>query len=115
MSHDIDAVIASLSHQFHAAADPERATAMAAYMRDQFLYFGVPAPLHRQIARAVRPLVVRPTEPQLVELVTKLWTLPPREFQYYALDEIQRHTKKCSAEFLVTIESLITTRSCEAK
>jgi len=34
-----------LGDAFNAAADPGRALAMATYMRDQFLFFGIPTPL----------------------------------------------------------------------
>ena len=111
MSTDVDVILDSLQREFVANADPHRAASMVAYMRDQFPYFGLPAPRLRLISRTVRPLLAHPTQTQLTELVTRLWAMPEREFQYYALDEIQRHTQICRIDFLETLETLIVTKS----
>jgi len=45
-----------LGDAFSAAADPDRARAMAAYMRDQFEFFGIPTPLHDAVTALVKGL-----------------------------------------------------------
>jgi len=44
-------LLAELGSAFEAHRDAERARGMASYMRDQFPYYGIPAPEQRAIAR----------------------------------------------------------------
>ncbi len=90
------------------AADAQRAVAMAAYMRDQFPFLGIPSPQVRQIMREA-PLP-KPTEAQLRETVLQLWELPQREFQYVACVHLRRHVKVCGPGFLDVARHLIVTK-----
>ncbi len=90
------------------AADAQRAVAMAAYMRDQFPFLGIPSPQVRQIMREA-PLP-KPTEAQLRETVLQLWELPEREFQYVACVHLRRHVKVCGPGFLDVARHLIVTK-----
>jgi 3-methyladenine DNA glycosylase AlkD len=81
---------------------------MAAYMRDQFPFLGIPSPQLRQIMREA-PLP-KPTEAQLREVVLELWELPEREFQYAACVHLRRHVKVCGPGFVDVTRHLIVTK-----
>jgi len=72
-------------------ADAEKAAAMSAYMRGQFIYLGVATPSHRA---AVAPLIraFHPESPvQLRAAVDALWKKRDREYQYVGLGLLARH------------------------
>lgn len=92
-----------------AAADPQRAPAMRAYMRDQFPFLGVPSPRLREVIRQAK--LPRPTEPQLAAIVLELWALPEREFQYVACAHLRRHVKVCGPGFIAVARELVVTKS----
>ncbi|MBV8959993.1 MAG: DNA alkylation repair protein, partial [Actinobacteria bacterium] len=71
---------------FEERRDPTRAAAMAAYMRDQFPYYGLPAPSQRAAAKEALVGLGQPTEGDLVQLATTCWARPQREWQYAACD-----------------------------
>lgn len=90
MSADI---LQQIQTALHALANPERASAMRAYMRDQFDFLGVPTPERRAALRTLfRQLKASPE--QLIVLANKLWELPQREYQYAALDMLGMHSKE---------------------
>lgn len=64
-------------------ANPGRAPAMRAYMRDQFEFLGIPTPARRA---AIRPLAKQARGSDLIVLARACWLLPEREYQYAALD-----------------------------
>jgi 3-methyladenine DNA glycosylase AlkD len=104
-------VLDRLTPAYQRAADPARAVAMRAYMRDQFPFLGIPAPRQRQLGREVLAGLASPAEADLREVCTACWHLPEREYQYFACDWLRRHAGICSAGFLATARQLITTRS----
>ncbi|HEX6871271.1 MAG TPA: DNA alkylation repair protein [Micromonosporaceae bacterium] len=104
-------VAARLSEVFPAAADPVRAVAMRSYMRDQFPFLGIAAPLVRQLSRQVLAGLPGPTEADLAAVALGCWRLPEREYQYFACAWLRRHIAVCGPGFLPTVEQLIVTRS----
>lgn len=96
---------------FEAAGDPARAAGMAAYMRDQFPFLGIPSPRQKQLARSVLAGLPRPTEADLVATASLCWALPEREYQYFACDLLRRHARPLSPAFLGVVRSLVSTKS----
>lgn len=78
-----------------ANTNSEHASAMRAYMRDQFDFLGIKTPLRRQLlAQVVKPMgksKFRATE--VLQLADLLWELPQREYQYFAIDLLAQHKK----------------------
>lgn len=72
---------------------------MRAYLRDQFLFLGLPAPVRRA---AVRDLILRhPREAEaLIETAAALWDQPERELRYTAIDLLRHHHKALDASHL---------------
>jgi 3-methyladenine DNA glycosylase AlkD len=96
---------------YGAARDPAAAEPMRAYMRDQFPFLGIRKAARRALFREVLAGLPRPDEEDLRAVALGCWELPEREYQYFACDLLRRDTKACSAEFLPTVATLVTTKS----
>ncbi|GAA2668608.1 DNA alkylation repair protein [Actinoplanes palleronii] len=96
---------------FEAGHDPVRAPAMAAYMRDQFPFLGLPAPARRSRARTALAGLPAPTEPELADVARRCWARDEREFQQFACDYLTAHLDVPGPAFLGVLEELITSRS----
>jgi 3-methyladenine DNA glycosylase AlkD len=107
-----DDLLARLERAFVAARDPERAASMAAYMRGQFTYFGIPMPAHRAITRQVLAGLPPPAgDADLAAVALACWERPEREYQYFGADYLRRHTRRASPGLVATLEHLVTHRS----
>ena len=102
------AYVDDLTARLASYADAERAVSMRAYMRDQFGFFGIPAPLRRQITRSVHvdwqyPLLA-------AEL---LFQREHRECHYVACDLLAtpRTLRSLTITDVPSIVRLITTKS----
>lgn len=101
----------ALQVAFRDAADPARAAAMAAYMRHQFAFLGLPAPEQRRLSAPVIRAVPAPAEADVVAFTRRCWAADEREYQYAGCDYAIRHVGRCSAAFLDHARLLITTKS----
>lgn len=97
--------------RMQAARDPVRAVGMRAYMRDQFDYFGLPAPALRALERAALAGLPAPGDDDLRAVALACWERPEREFQYVACDYLRIHLAVPGPAFLDVIRTLITTKS----
>lgn len=95
---------------YRGAADPVRAAAMAAYMKDRFAFFGIPTPQRRAIDRTVRPRSLL-TYDELAATARGAWAVPEREPQYFACDELRRHERVLPPSSIELLEGLIATKS----
>jgi 3-methyladenine DNA glycosylase AlkD len=83
-------VVALAQDALRPLADPDRAAPMAAYLRDQFPFLGIPTPQRAAALRAAWAGIGAPSEGELTEGALALWALPEREFQYAACDLLTR-------------------------
>ncbi|MEV6580126.1 DNA alkylation repair protein [Streptomyces sp. NPDC051582] len=104
-----DTLVERLTAAYGAAADPERAAAMAAYMKDVAPFLGLRTPLRRELSKAVTEGTATPREADVAALVLRCWALPEREYQYFAVDYLRRHVGVCSPGFLPVLRRLIVT------
>ena len=82
-----------LSRALTAAADPAAAGPMAAYMRDRFVFLGLPKPARVAATRdLVRALPVEDAA-WLHALAEALWGMRGREHVYVAVDALDRHRR----------------------
>lgn len=84
MSHE--GAVQELSEAFNRIADADIARAMAAYMKNNFEFFGIKKPARESVTK--RWIQERKNLPfvDLNEIVRILWSQPQREFQYVAID-----------------------------
>ena len=103
--------VLSLKALFEQNADPAKAGPMKKYMRDQYEYLGIKS---QQVTSLLRGHIKEHGLPPLdkVDIILReLWSLPQREFQYAAMNLMERLEKKVNEDFIITIEYLITTKS----
>lgn len=103
--------IDALVNSYRARRDPVRAAQMAAYMRDQFSFFGIATPERRRLDREVTSGWPLPSEQDMVTTAQQCWARPERELQYFACGYLSRHVKRASPAFLDETRRLITTKS----
>ncbi|MEV7196029.1 DNA alkylation repair protein [Streptomyces sp. NPDC093510] len=106
-----DTVLERLVPAYRAAADPERAAQMRAYMKDVAPFLGLTSPVRRDLSRAVLAGTPRPDENDCAAIALRCWELPEREYAYFAVDYLRRHVKRCSSGFLPVARHLVTTHS----
>ena len=104
-------LLSRLEAGFAARRDPERAAAMAAYMRDQFEYFGLPAPAVRAVERAAFAGLARPSADDLRAVALAGWDREEREFHYAVCDYLRKHVAAAGPDFVPVLRTLITTKS----
>ena len=99
-------VEAFTSHQ-----DPSRAEGMSAYMKNHFPFLGISSPLRRQLAQRALSGLPRPEASDLADLARSLWERPEREYQYAAIDQLRKATKRLPDGFLTELRWMIVTKS----
>lgn len=106
------AFAAQLREAVAAHADPQRAQAMAAYMKGHFVFFGVPMPARRA---AVKPLLAalgrRPDPDWLLAVAEALWACEARECQYVAADLLVKFASRLEARHEPRLAQLVQTRA----
>jgi len=107
----VDSLADALGGEFASYADPVRAAGARAYMRDQFPFYGIPAPQQRSIARTVTQGLDPPTQSELVGVAQLCWDRDERAWQYFACWYLRRHVPGRPPSLLASVGSLITTKS----
>ncbi len=96
---------------FREHGHPEIAQGQMAYMRHQFEYFGLKAPVWLALTKDIHRHAGIPEGEDLKALVWLCLADDHRELHYFALETVQKTLKKQPAEFLDFLEALIITRS----
>jgi 3-methyladenine DNA glycosylase AlkD len=104
-----DTVMARLVVVYPAAGDADRAAKAAAYMKGVAPFLGIPAPERRNLSRTVLAGTPRPEEADCTAVALRCWSLPEREYHYFAADYLRRHAGRCSSGFLPVARRLVTT------
>ena len=110
-SNKVKTLVEKVGRELCKNADPERSQPMKKYMRDKFEFFGLSSPLRRSVCKEFLQQKLSPQETR--KFVALLWAKPEREFQYFAVDYLEKHMDT-SAEFEANIEcvkGLITSKS----
>ncbi|MEM9135358.1 MAG: DNA alkylation repair protein [Actinomycetota bacterium] len=92
-------------------ADPEAAFAMAAYMKDRFVFLGIKTPVRRQETKRLLTRLAGTDAPTLLAFARGCWARPEREYQYVACDTLRKHAAALGPDDLDTVRGLIETRS----
>lgn len=86
--------VASVRALLEPAADPERAGAMAGYMKQIAPYLGLTSPIRRSVTTQwIRSFEPGPEAGHLLSIADNLVHEPEREFAYVAIDLVRRHEK----------------------
>jgi 3-methyladenine DNA glycosylase AlkD len=99
----------SIFETFRAAANPEKAVQMKAYMRDQFPFLGIPTPERKKLSRAF--LEEKSKSDPDWDFVFKCWNQPEREFQYLAVGYLSKLAPRLSADDVPKLRELAVAKS----
>lgn len=103
-------LIQTLSTLFQKERDPVYAKKQSAYLKDQFLFFGISKPKRAALQKEVfAPLKFK--EEELQKIARDLWKSPEREFKYAAIDLLIKHKKHLTDSSLSLLETMIRTHS----
>lgn len=102
--------VPELRYRFEQQANPERATQMARYMRQQFIFFGIQTPERKKIYRSI---LVEAKKQQEIDwqLLNQAYQQEEREFQYFVIDYLVRMQSFLAFEDIEThLYSFVTTK-----
>ena len=90
-------------------ADPAKVPAMEAYMKNKFSFLGVQKPILKKIEREFFKLFIK--DPIDWTFVEECWQQPYREFQYIAMDYLDKKKKELRPEDFPKLKQLAQTKS----
>jgi 3-methyladenine DNA glycosylase AlkD len=99
----------SVFETFRAAADPEKAVQMKAYMRGQFPFLGIAMPERKKLSRAF--LKGKSESKPDWDFVFECWEQPEREFQYLAVGYLSECAPRLTADDIPKLRELAVTKS----
>ena len=86
-------------------ADPAKVPAMEAYMKNKFSFLGVQKPILKKIEREFfKPFIKDPIDWTFVE---ECWQQPYREFQYIAMDYLDKKKKELRWDSIDQLDRII--------
>ena len=103
--------ITTLEVEFEKHSNPQIAEQQKAYMRNQFEFFGLTAPVRKEI---LKPFFVKeylPTKKELTQLVKILWDKPQREYQNFAQELVFKYVKQFEKNDIELLEYMVTHKS----
>lgn len=102
---DVKEFIDSLSFALSLHADQQKAIEMKAYLRNQFEFLGIQAPIRRSIYKDLPKL---PKDPQyILNIANELWDKPEREYRYVACDLLIKNAKVFKLNDLPAFKKLL--------
>jgi 3-methyladenine DNA glycosylase AlkD len=91
---EMDLYLADLHQKFAKHRNSLNAVAMKKYMKGQFEYFGIKSPLRREIITSHIAEMGIPGDDEFESVLYECWSMPEREFQYFAMELAGRVAKK---------------------
>jgi 3-methyladenine DNA glycosylase AlkD len=107
----IDKYFSELKSVFEKNADPATAAGAKAYMRNKSEFYGLSSPLRRQL---VKEFIVKsgyPPYEAMEEMLHYAWEQPQREWQYVAMEIVEKYVKKSDPGLVDLTEWMITHKS----
>jgi len=90
MGFEVDNYIANISQALKEKSNPKNAEKQKDYMKGNFEFFGIKAQPRRKATRVFMRKAERPDYNDIYVVVKKLWKLPEREYQYFAMELLER-------------------------
>ena len=111
MMDPVHPFITPLHSTFKRHANAENATAMCAYMKGHFPFFGIKTPQRRELMKEHMALFGVPEIDELPAIARSAFAFPEREVHHVAIDLLIKNAKKLNPDHLPLLEELITTKS----
>lgn len=100
-----------LEREFSKKCHPEKALAQKAYLKNQFEFFGLTAPIRREIQKPFLQKEYLPPKSDLEDIVKTLWLKPEREFQHFGLELTYKYIKQLEIYDLELFEFMVVNKS----
>ncbi|RLJ67159.1 DNA-7-methylguanine glycosylase [Lacinutrix venerupis] len=104
-------LISALETEFSRNANSQIALKQQAYMRDQFVTYGIKTEVRRSIQKPFLVKTYLPEKEELETIVKTLWAKPEREFQYFAQELSFNYLKQTEQKDIALFEFMITNKS----
>ena len=103
--------IDTLTLEFERHSNPKIAVGQKAYMKNQFEFFGIKAPIRREIQK---PFLIKkhlPPKRELLKIIRKLWNKPEREYQMFGQELVNKYSKEFLPDDIELLEFMVTNKS----
>lgn len=101
----------TLEENFRENANPDNAFFMKKYMKDKFEFLGIKSPERRIVTRNFFTTHSRPDKHDLEYFVKELWGYKEREFQYFAMELVEKFIKKFEPDDIELLKFMIINKS----
>ena len=108
---NIQLYFAELRALYAQNGNPETAEQQRAYMKDNFEYFGLKAPIWTALLKQFTKKNAWPTDENLYDFVDLCYADEHREMHYAAIEAVQKNIKKCPKTYISLLEHLVVTHS----
>ncbi|MGB5666833.1 MAG: DNA alkylation repair protein [Maribacter sp.] len=103
--------IKALETQFESHSNTIIAEGQKAYMRHQFEFYGIKAPIRREIQKPFLKKEFLPPKSELESIVKTLWSKPEREYQFFAQELVFKYPKQFAEKDIGLLEFMVTHKS----
>ena len=103
--------IQTLKLEFEKHQNPVVAGEQKAYMRHQFEFYGLKAPVRRDIQKPFLITKYLPAKGELHGIVKELWELPQRDFQLFAQELVFKYAKGFDKSDMALLEFMVVNKS----
>lgn len=104
-------IIESLEQEFLKHGDANKSSAMKAYMKGHFEFYGIPSPLRKSVSHPILKSEKPENIQSLLDICLLMWNKPQREWQYTAMEYLEQNKKLWNQEMMNAIEPMILDKS----
>lgn len=103
--------ITTLEVEFETNRNPQIAVQQKAYMRNQFEFYGLTAPVRKEILKPFFVKAYLPNKKDLDKIVKTLWEKPQREYQNFTQELVFKYVKQFEKKDIAMLEYMVTHKS----
>ncbi len=103
--------IEDIKKEFEKHKDDKNAVGQKAYMLNKFDFYGIKAPLRREIQKPFFKKENLPPKEELETIIKELWEKSQREFQYFGVELFLKYIKELEENDIKLFEFMITNKS----
>ena len=96
-------LVKEIANVFKLNADDAVAAGMKAYMKNQFDFYGIKSPLRKELQKPFLEKSKLPKIENVSQIAIECWQYPKREMHYFALDLLDKVSKKLSPQHLILV------------
>src|SRR5690554_6050035 len=111
MGFKVEKYVQKITQVLKEKFNPENAEKQKEYMKEKFDFFGIKTQARRKATREFMKKAERPDYNDLSVVVKKLWELPEREYQYFAMELLERYKKEFDKSIISLFEYMISNKS----